>query len=49
MGDLLTKTPDKGGLGFGTIGSSAVLLAVLFALIYWNMRRDKKVATEPSS
>lgn len=49
MGDLLTKTPDKGGLGFGTIGSSAVLLAVLFALIYWNMRSDKKVATEPSS
>ena len=49
MGDLLTKTPEKGGLGFGTIGSSAVLLAVLFALIYGNMSSDKKVATAPSS
>lgn len=33
MGDLLTKTPDKGGLGFGTTGSTAVLLIVLVALI----------------
>ena len=40
MGDLLTKTPDKGGLGFGTLGSSAVLLAILFALIMWSMRRS---------
>ena len=29
FGDLLTKTPDKGGLGFGTSGSSMVLFAVL--------------------
>ena len=42
MGDLLTKTPDKGGLGFGTLGSSAVLLAVLAALIIWSLRRDDK-------
>lgn len=31
MGDLLTKSPDKGGLGIGTAGSSAVLLAILAA------------------
>jgi uncharacterized membrane-anchored protein len=33
MGDLLTKTPEQGGLGFGTIGSSAVLAAVLVVFI----------------
>jgi uncharacterized membrane-anchored protein len=38
MGDLLTKSPEQGGLGFGTIGSSFVLLAILVALILWNMR-----------
>ena len=42
MGDLLTKTPDKGGLGFGTIGSTAVLLGILVVLIIvtsWSARR----------
>lgn len=33
MGDLLTKTPEKGGLGFGTIGSTLVLLTILVLLI----------------
>jgi uncharacterized membrane-anchored protein len=28
MGDTLTKTPAQGGLGFGTIGTSAVLIAL---------------------
>ena len=35
MGDLLTKTHAQGGLGFGTIGSSAVLLTMLVVLILW--------------
>ncbi len=39
MGDVLTKTTDKGGLGFGTIGSSAVLAAILIAVILYTMRR----------
>jgi uncharacterized membrane-anchored protein len=39
MGDLLTKTPAKGGMGFGTIGSSAILLGLLAALVLWDMRR----------
>ena len=34
MGDLLTKTPKQGGLGFGALGSSAVLLL----LIVWSMK-----------
>jgi uncharacterized membrane-anchored protein len=33
FGDLLTKSHEKGGLGFGTIGSSAVLLLILVALV----------------
>jgi uncharacterized membrane-anchored protein len=40
MGDVLTKTPAQGGLGFGTIGSSVVLAAVLVAVIVYTMRRD---------
>lgn len=42
MGDLLTKTPAQGGLGFGTIGSSAVLLSVLFLLIFATMRSGSR-------
>jgi uncharacterized membrane-anchored protein len=43
MGDLLTKTSKQGGLGFGTIGSSAVLMSILIALIYWSMRNDRQL------
>jgi uncharacterized membrane-anchored protein len=32
FGDLLTKTPQNGGLGFGTIGSSLILF-IIFALL----------------
>jgi uncharacterized membrane-anchored protein len=42
MGDVLTKTHDEGGLGFGTIGSSAVLAAILIAVILYTMWRDKR-------
>ncbi len=42
VGDLLTKDPDKGGLGFGTIGSSIVLFAVLVIVILYTMRMDNK-------
>ena len=48
MGDVLTKTPAKGGLGFGTIGSSAVLLTVLVALIgreIWTRRSASSSVT----
>lgn len=33
LGDFLTKPFDKGGLDFGTVGSSAVLAAVLVVMI----------------
>ncbi len=42
MGDLLTKSPDKGGLGFGTIGSSVVLLGILAALVIFSLKRGPK-------
>jgi uncharacterized membrane-anchored protein len=38
-GDLLTKTHDKGGLGFGTIGSSLVLASILIVLIFFSARK----------
>jgi uncharacterized membrane-anchored protein len=35
FGDTLTKTPAQGGLGFGTIGTSAVLIVItLIGVIY---------------
>jgi len=42
IGDLLTKTHEKGGLGFGTIGSSAVLAVVLIGVVFYNMRKLNK-------
>jgi len=38
VGDLFTKPPSKGGLGFGTYGSSAVLLAILIGLVVKSSR-----------
>ncbi len=35
VGDLLTKDPSKNGLGFGTIGSSLILFAVLVGLVIY--------------
>ena len=40
MGDLLTKPPSHGGLGFGTFGASAVLAAVMLGLILATSRRE---------
>ena len=43
LGDFLTKPHEKGGLDFGTIGSSAVLAGVLVVMIAgasYAQRRD---------
>lgn len=45
MGDLLTKAPAMGGLGFGTMGSTLVLLSILVVLIAITMRRDRSRST----
>ncbi|RMW25207.1 hypothetical protein ALO97_200055 [Pseudomonas syringae pv. tagetis] len=41
LGDVLTKPYEKGGLDFGTIGSSAVLLAVLLVLVVVATYRER--------
>ncbi len=42
MGDVLTKTRERGGLNFGTIGSSVILGSVLVILIlYTTLNRNK--------
>lgn len=41
VGDLLTKTHEKGGFGFGTIGASAVLLTILIGLIIYTIRSER--------
>ena len=38
VGDFLTKTHEKGGLGFGTIGSSLVLATILVFFVLLTMR-----------
>lgn len=49
MGDVLTKNADKGGLGFGTIGSSAVLATILISAVLYTMRRNARATAEAAS
>jgi uncharacterized membrane-anchored protein len=42
FGDLLTKVPEKGGLGFGTIGSSAILFGLLLILLLSSVKKHNK-------
>ena len=42
FGDLLTKSIEKGGLGFGTIGSTVILATLLIILVTYNVRIDKQ-------
>lgn len=44
FGDLLTKPPASGGLGFGTIGSSLVIFAALGFLIVYASREGQVVS-----
>lgn len=52
LGDFLTKPHEKGGLDFGTIGSSLVLGGVLLAMIalasFYNGRNEREVAPQLS-
>ncbi|MBL7260201.1 hypothetical protein [Paractinoplanes lichenicola] len=41
-GDFLTKPVAKGGLALGTLGSSLVLLGVLFALMAHAHRKERR-------
>jgi len=42
FGDLLTKTEEKGGLGFGTKGSSLILFGILLVLVIYDTVRNKR-------
>jgi uncharacterized membrane-anchored protein len=50
LGDTLTKTPEQGGFGFGTIGASSVLIAItVLGVIYvtyngYYLNKDKQPA-----
>ena len=44
MGDVLTKSKEKGGLAFGTVGSSLILGSVLVILILYTISNQKKAA-----
>lgn len=42
FGDLLTKPIQKGGLNFGTIGSSIILATILIVLVAYTSIKDKR-------
>ena len=44
VGDVLTKSQDKGGLDLGTTGSSLVLFSLLLILVLFSARRRSPVA-----
>ena len=48
FGDLLTKPIEKGGLNFGTMGSSAILFGILVVLIIIAMTKMKQVEKQHS-
>jgi uncharacterized membrane-anchored protein len=41
FGDLLTKPISRGGLDFGTIGSSAILASLLVIFLVYTTRKDR--------
>lgn len=47
IGDFMTKTHDKGGLDFGTVGSSLVLAVVLVALVGYAAYKHQPRKIEP--
>jgi uncharacterized membrane-anchored protein len=48
VGDVLTKSRDKGGLNFGTIGSSAILAGILVVFVVWEMFKTRREAAVAS-
>ena len=42
VGDVLTKSRDKGGLNFGTVGSSTILAGILAVFVIWEMFKTRR-------
>jgi Uncharacterized membrane-anchored protein conserved in bacteria len=49
VGDVLTKSKQKGGLNFGTIGSSAILAGILLAFVAWSMVKERRARAAAAS
>ena len=49
FGDWLTKPVSKGGLDFGTIGSSMILASVLVLLVVYTSTAEKRGTREPGN
>jgi uncharacterized membrane-anchored protein len=43
LGDVLTKSYEKGGLGYGTIGSSIVLVSILGVCVLFTTLKQRKL------
>lgn len=48
LGDVLTKPYEKGGLDFGTVGSSLVLLSILMVMVAVAIARNGKQHQKPA-
>ena len=48
FGDLLTKPVQKGGLNFGTVGSSIILAALLVTVITYTTWKDRRALANES-
>ncbi len=46
VGDVLTKTHEKGGLGYGTVGSSIVLVSILGVCILFTTLKQRKLGDQ---
>jgi uncharacterized membrane-anchored protein len=49
FGDLLTKSHEKGGLDFGTVGSSIVLASILVILVFFTSGAAKAKLPPPAA
>ena len=50
LGDILTKPHAKGGLGYGTIGSSIVLVSILgVCVLFTTIKQKRLVVASPSN
>ncbi|MDI1278717.1 hypothetical protein [Methylobacter sp.] len=47
FGDLLTKPIEKGGLGFGTVGSSMILAVLLVTFVIYASSIERRSTNEP--
>jgi uncharacterized membrane-anchored protein len=48
LGDVLTKSHEKGGLNFGTVGSSIVLLSILGACVVFTTFKHRRLIAPES-